>query len=56
MVKTSKMYRLCNGQDIEAVQNIQWSRHRRSTDYTMAKTSKKYRLYNGQDIAEVQTI
>jgi DNA-binding transcriptional MerR regulator len=56
MVKTSKKYRLYNGQDIEEVQTIQWSRHRRSTDYTMVKTSKKYRLYNGQDIGEVQTI
>jgi DNA-binding transcriptional MerR regulator len=56
MVKTSKKYRLYNGQDIEEVQNIQWSIHRRSTEYTMVKTSKKYRLFNGQDIEEVQTI
>jgi hypothetical protein len=56
MVKTSKKYILYNGQDIEEVQTIQWSRHRRSTDYTMVKTSKKYKLYNGQDIEEVQII
>ena len=56
MAKTSKQYRIYNGQDIEEVQTIQWPRHRRSTDYIMVKTSKKYRLYNGQDIEEVQTI
>ena len=38
MAKTSKKYRLYNGQDIEEVQTMQWPRHRSSTEYTMVKT------------------
>jgi DNA-binding transcriptional MerR regulator len=41
MVKTSEKYRLYNGQDIEEVQTIQWSREIRQKDKQWYKQMEK---------------